>query len=60
MNWDIGIDEYTVLYIKQINNENLLYNTAVLCGDLNVKEKKKGGAHMVDLLCFTAETDTAV
>ena len=26
MNWEIGIDIYAVLYIKQITNENLLYS----------------------------------
>ena len=28
MNWEIGTDIYTPLYIKQITNENLLYSTA--------------------------------
>ena len=29
MNWEIGIDIYTLLtlYIKEITNENLLYST---------------------------------
>ena len=27
MNWEIGIDIYTLLYIKQITNKNLLYST---------------------------------
>ena len=27
MNWEIGIDIYTLLYIKQMTNENLLYST---------------------------------
>ena len=27
MNWEIGIDIYTILYTKQITNENLLYST---------------------------------
>ena len=27
MNWEIGIDIYALIYIKQITNENLLYNT---------------------------------
>ena len=26
MNWEIEIDIYTLLYIKQIANENLLYS----------------------------------
>ena len=25
MNWEIGIDMYTQIYIKQITNKNLLY-----------------------------------
>ena len=27
INWEIGIDIYTILYIKQITNKNLLYST---------------------------------
>ena len=27
MNWGIGADVYTVLCVKQITNENLLYST---------------------------------
>ena len=27
INWEIGTDIYTLLYIKQINNKNLLYST---------------------------------
>ena len=27
INWEIGIDIYTRLYIKQITNQNLLYST---------------------------------
>ena len=27
MNWEIGIDIYTLLGIKKITNENLLYST---------------------------------
>ena len=26
MNWEIGIDIYTLLYIKQITNKDLLYS----------------------------------
>ena len=25
MNWEIGIDMYTLIHIKQITNKNLLY-----------------------------------
>ena len=27
MNWDIGVDTYTLLRIKQITSENLLHST---------------------------------
>ena len=27
INWEIGIDIYTLVYIKQITNKNLLYST---------------------------------
>ena len=27
MNWEIGIDIYTLLCTKEVTNENLLYNT---------------------------------
>ena len=27
INWEIGIDIYTLLYIKYITNKNLLYST---------------------------------
>ena len=27
MNWVIGIDIYTLIYIKEITNKNLLYST---------------------------------
>ena len=42
MNWEIRTDIYTLLCMKQITNENLLYSTgnsySVLCDDLNGKE----------------------
>ena len=48
MNWEIGSDTYTMLCIKQINNENLLYSTGntVLCCDLNGKEIQKRGIYV--------------
>jgi len=27
INWDLGINRYILLYIKQINNKDLLYST---------------------------------
>ena len=29
INWETGIDMYTLLYIKQIANKNLLYSTGI-------------------------------
>ena len=45
MNWEIGIDIYSLLCIKELANENLLCSTgnSVLCGDLNGKETQKRG-----------------
>ena len=45
MNWEIGIDIYTLLCIKEITGENLLCSTgnSVLCDDLNGKEIQKRG-----------------
>jgi len=41
MNWEVETDIYTLLCIKQITNENLLYSkgsSTLLCGDLHGKE----------------------
>ena len=34
MNWEIGINIYTLICIKQITNENLLYSTGNLLNAL--------------------------
>ena len=52
MNWEIGIDIYTLLTlcIKQITNENLLYNTGnstQRSGDLMERKSKKGGFQLL-------------
>ena len=70
MNWEIGIDIYTllILCIKQITNENIQYiaqGTQYLrfCGDLNGKEIQVRGdirIHIADSLCCTAETNTTL
>ena len=56
MNWEIGIDIYSLLCIKELANENLLCSTgnSVLCGDLNGKEipKKKGHMYTYKLIHF--------
>ena len=63
MNWEIGIDIYTllILCIRQITHENLLYSSgnSVLCGDLNGKEKRGDLCiHIADSLCSTVATST--
>ena len=64
INWEIGFDIYTLLYIKQITNKNLLYSTgnSTQCSvvDLNEKEIQKRGdicIHIADSLRCTAETN---
>ena len=66
MNLEIGTDIYTLLCIKQITNENLLYSTgnsicSMLCGGLNGKEIQKQGdicIQTADSPCCTAENIT--
>ena len=64
MNWEIAADSYTLLYIKLITYENLLYgtgNSIVLCGDLNGKEIQKGGTickHIAYSLCCIVDTNS--
>ena len=61
MNWETRIETYTLLtlYIKQTNNENLLYNagySTVLCGDLNEKEIQKTGIYVyIQLIHFAVQ-----
>ena len=45
MNWEVGIDIYTLLCIKYITDENILYSTgnSALYSDLNGKEIQKRG-----------------
>ena len=62
MNWEIGIDIYTllILCVRWITNENLLRRLyTVFCGDLNGKEillKEK----MYDSFHCTVENNTAL
>ena len=48
VNWEIGIDIYTLLYIKKITNKNLRHNTGTLLNALWGSKwegnlKKEGG-----------------
>ena len=45
MNWEIGIDMYTLICIKQITNKNLLYKK-------KIKLKKKPASVSIDFLYY--------
>ena len=60
--WETGPDIHTLLCIRQITHENLLYST-VRCGDLNGKEIQKRGdicIHIAASLCCTAEAKHSI
>ena len=64
INWEIGIDIYTLLCIKQITNKDLLYSignpTQNSVMTYMGKESKKSGyvyIYIADSLCCTAETN---
>ena len=70
MSWEIRIDIYILLCVKQITNGNLMYSTGnltpMLCGYLNGKETPPKGAyiyiythtyiHIADSLCCAVES----
>lgn len=67
MNWEVGIDIHTPLFIKKITNEKLLYSTGnstqCSCGDLNGTKIQKSGdtcIHTVDSFCCPAENNTTL
>ena len=41
VDWEFGINRYTLLYIKQINNKDLLYSTGNYIQDLVITYNKK-------------------
>ena len=62
MNWEIGIDIYTllILCIKKITNENLLYGTGnstqhSVVTQMGKKSKKRGNIYTVQLIHFTVQ-----
>ena len=62
VDWEMGLDIYTLLCIKQTTNENILQstgNSTQLCGDLNEEEiqKRRHMCTIVDSLCCTTETN---
>ena len=63
INWEIGIDLYTLPCVKQTTNGNLLDSTgnSTQCDGLNGKEIQKrvdACIHIADSLCCTAATNT--
>ena len=60
IDWEIGIDIYAVLCIKQITNEDHCYSTRNLNGKKSKEEDVYVCVCVVDSLNYTVETDTAV
>ena len=60
MNQDNGIDIYTLRCVKQITSENLLYSTgnSTQCSMVTKGIYVDTCIHIVDSLCYTAETNT--
>ena len=69
INWETGIDLYTLLYIKQITNKNLLYSTSnsiqysvMAYMEKNLKKTKRVDIciYITDSLCCMPETNTTL
>ena len=65
MNWEIGIDISTLLYIKQKTNKNLLYSTGnstqySVMAYMGKESKKRVDICITDSLCCTPETNTTL
>ena len=67
INWEIGIDTYTLLYIKQITNKDSLYSTGIpfqysVMTYMGKDSKKRVDicTHITDSLWCTAETNTTL
>ena len=74
MNWEIGIDIYTLLCIKQVVNEDLIYSTgnSTQCSVTTklIRKSKEEGIYVcvcvcvcvcvTDSLCCTAESNTTL
>ena len=65
MDWEIGTDIYTLLCIRQITNENLLYNTGrstqySVMAYMGRKSPKRGDicVCIADSFCLIIETNT--
>ena len=70
INWETGIDTYTLLYVKRVTNKNLLYSTGnsiqysvmAYMGKDSKKKKKRVDICIciTDSLCCTPETNTTL
>ena len=67
INWETGIDIYTLLYVKQITNKNLLYSTGnsiqhSVMTYMGIENEKELDICIciTDSLCCTAETNTTL
>ena len=65
INWEIRIDRYTLLNIKQITNKNLLYSTGNSTQDstmayMEKESKKRVDTCITDSLCCTLDTNTTL
>ena len=67
INWKIGIDIYTLLYIKQITNKDLQYSTGNSTQYFVMAYMGKGSKKRVDIcicitdsVCCTLETNTTL
>lgn len=57
MNWEVEMDIYTLLCIKQITNENLFYNVVTENGK-EISQREHECIRVAGPLCCTAETNT--
>ena len=64
INEELGVNRYTLMYIKQINKKDFLYstekNTQYLAITNNTKEYEKENIYICESLCRTPETNTAL
>ena len=59
MNWELGNEMYTLLWIKWVTNENLLYSTgnSIQCSVVTKREYMYVCICIADLLCCPVETN---
>ena len=63
INWEVGIDMYTLLYIKWITNKNLLCsigNSSLMAYMWKESKKRVDTLCITDSLCCTPETNTSL